>query len=76
MAGFLHADAPARLCASYLQDGGDRLLNGFKDNIVMCITPQAGGSVVDLRSLSRAGLSDIGTNATRVRAVPHALAGS
>jgi len=44
------------------------LLFGFKDDIVVRITPQDGGSVVDVRSLSRLGGSDFGTNARRVRA--------
>jgi uncharacterized protein (DUF1499 family) len=44
------------------------LLFGFKDDIVVRITPRDGGSVVDVRSLSRVGGSDFGTNAKRVRA--------
>jgi uncharacterized protein (DUF1499 family) len=45
------------------------LLFGFKDDIVVRVTPAAGGgSVVDVRSLSRVGGSDFGTNAKRVRA--------
>jgi uncharacterized protein (DUF1499 family)/uncharacterized membrane protein YgdD (TMEM256/DUF423 family) len=41
---------------------------GFKDDIVVRITPQGSGSVVDVRSLSRVGTSDLGANAKRVRA--------
>jgi uncharacterized protein (DUF1499 family) len=41
---------------------------GFKDDIVVRITPQGSGSVLDVRSLSRLGSSDLGTNARRVRA--------
>ena len=44
------------------------LLFGFKDDIVIRVRPQGDGSVVDVRSLSRIGSSDIGTNARRVRA--------
>ena len=44
------------------------LLFGFKDDVVVRITPQGAGSVVDVRSLSRVGGSDFGTNANRVRA--------
>jgi uncharacterized protein (DUF1499 family) len=40
---------------------------GFKDDIVVRVTPAAGGSRVDVRSLSRVGLSDVGTNAARIR---------
>jgi uncharacterized protein (DUF1499 family) len=43
-------------------------LFGFKDDIVVRITPQGNGSVVDVRSLSRMGSSDLGANAKRVRA--------
>ena len=44
------------------------LLFGFKDDIVVRITPEPAGSVIDVRSLSRIGDSDFGTNARRVRA--------
>jgi len=44
------------------------LLFGFKDDVVVRITPQGPGSVVDVRSLSRVGGSDFGANARRVRA--------
>ncbi len=40
---------------------------GFKDDIVVRITPQDGGCKVDVRSVSRVGISDIGTNARRIR---------
>ena len=41
---------------------------GFKDYIAIRISPAAsGGSVLDIRSVSRVGLSDIGTNARRIR---------
>jgi uncharacterized protein (DUF1499 family) len=40
---------------------------GFKDDIVIVVTPGAGGSRVDVRSLSRLGKSDLGKNAARVR---------
>lgn len=40
---------------------------GFKDDIVVRITPNANGSRVDVRSASRVGLSDLGVNATRIR---------
>jgi uncharacterized protein (DUF1499 family) len=43
-------------------------LFGFKDDIVVRITPQGNGSVLDVRSLSRVGGSDFGANAKRVRA--------
>ena len=40
---------------------------GFKDDIVIRISPEDKGSRIDLRSLSRVGKSDVGTNAKRVR---------
>ena len=52
------------------------LLFGFKDDVVVRITPQAQSSVVDVRSLSRVGGSDFGTNAKRVRAYLRRLADS
>lgn len=44
------------------------LFFGFKDDIVIRVRPGAHGSIVDMRSLSRIGGSDIGANAARVRA--------
>jgi uncharacterized protein (DUF1499 family) len=40
---------------------------GFKDDIVVRLTPWGSGTRVDVRSVSRVGLSDIGTNARRIR---------
>lgn len=40
---------------------------GFKDDVVVRITPAAGGSRVDVRSVSRVGTSDVGANAERIR---------
>jgi uncharacterized protein (DUF1499 family) len=41
---------------------------GFKDDVVIRIAPSDGnGSRVDIRSVSRVGLSDVGTNARRIR---------
>lgn len=42
---------------------------GFKDDVAIRVRPGAsGGSVVDVRSTSRVGLSDIGANAARIEA--------
>ncbi len=40
---------------------------GFKDDIVIRVTPAGAGSRIDVRSVSRVGRSDIGTNAQRIR---------
>ena len=40
---------------------------GFKDDVVIRITAQEHGSKIDVRSVSRVGISDIGTNAKRIR---------
>jgi uncharacterized protein (DUF1499 family) len=40
---------------------------GFKDDIVVRLTPWGSGTRVDMRSVSRIGVSDVGTNAKRVR---------
>ncbi|HEV8714039.1 MAG TPA: DUF1499 domain-containing protein [Candidatus Binatia bacterium] len=41
---------------------------GFKDDVVVRITPTDSGSRVDVRSVSRVGRSDVGTNAQRIKA--------
>jgi uncharacterized protein (DUF1499 family) len=41
---------------------------GFKDDVVVRVTPSGEGSRIDVRSVSRVGRSDIGTNARRIRA--------
>jgi uncharacterized protein (DUF1499 family) len=40
---------------------------GFKDDIVIRVKKMGQGSRVDIRSVSRVGISDIGTNAARIR---------
>jgi uncharacterized protein (DUF1499 family) len=47
---------------------------GFKDDIVIRVSPHADGSRVDVRSLSRVGTSDLGVNAARIRAYLRRLA--
>lgn len=41
---------------------------GFKDDVVVRVKPENGGSRIDVRSVSRVGRSDVGTNAKRIRA--------
>lgn len=52
------------------------LLFGFKDDIVVRVTPSGNGSRVDVRSLSRVGKSDFGVNANRIRKFLRQLAGA
>ena len=46
---------------------------GFKDDIVIRVEADGEGSRVDMRSVSRVGKSDVGTNAKRIRAYLQAL---
>jgi hypothetical protein len=40
---------------------------GFKDDVVIRVYPAGDRSLVDIRSASRVGVSDVGTNAKRIR---------
>ena len=40
---------------------------GFKDDVIIRITPLSTGSRVDVRSVSRVGVSDLGANAKRIQ---------
>jgi hypothetical protein len=40
---------------------------GFKDDVVIRVRPEGNGSRLDVRSVSRVGGSDVGTNAQRIR---------
>jgi uncharacterized protein (DUF1499 family) len=46
---------------------------GFKDDIVIRVAAEAGGTKVDVGSASRVGRSDLGVNAQRIRAFTRAL---
>ena len=39
---------------------------GFKDDVVVRVRPEGSGSIVDIRSVSRVGQSDLGKNAARI----------
>ena len=47
---------------------------GFKDDVVIRLTQEADGIRVDMRSASRVGQSDLGTNAARIQDFLHDLA--
>jgi uncharacterized protein (DUF1499 family) len=46
---------------------------GFRDDVVVRVRPDGAGTRVDIRSVSRVGRSDLGTNARRIRAFVEAL---
>ena len=39
---------------------------GFKDDLVVRVRPHGTGSIIDVRSVSRVGVSDVGVNAARI----------
>jgi uncharacterized protein (DUF1499 family) len=49
---------------------------GFKDDVSVRLSPVAGGTRVDVRSVSRVGRGDLGTNAARIRAYLGSLTGN
>ena len=46
---------------------------GFKDDVVVRVRPEGDGCVVDVRSVSRVGQSDLGKNAARISEILAAL---
>ena len=48
-------------------------LEPFKDDIVIRLRSNADGTLVDLRSVSRVGVSDLGANASRIQAFQSAF---
>jgi uncharacterized protein (DUF1499 family) len=56
-------DAPA----GRIEATATTLWFGFNDDVVIRVTPDAQGSRVDIRSVSRVGRSDLGANARRIR---------
>ncbi len=48
---------------------------GFKDDVVVRVRDSGTGSVVDVRSVSRVGQSDLGANARRIGQILEALSG-
>lgn len=48
---------------------------GFKDDVTIAVAPIANGAQVDMRSISRVGISDLGANAKRIEAYLAAVKG-
>ena len=46
---------------------------GFKDDVAIRIRAEGEGSRIDIRSVSRVGLSDLGANAKRIVAITSQL---
>ena len=66
--GWAVARADAR--AGIVEATATSLFFRFKDDVVIRVRPdpaRPGGSVVDMRSISRVGVSDVGVNAARIR---------
>lgn len=70
------AEARSRGWAIVTEDATARTLNatattfwfGFKDDVAVRVRADGSGSVIDVRSTSRVGLSDLGANAARIEA--------
>jgi uncharacterized protein (DUF1499 family) len=58
---------PADSAAGRIEATATTAWFGFKDDVVVRVTAEGSGSRVDVRSVSRVGLSDVGTNASRIR---------
>lgn len=56
------------LNAGYIEAVETTAIMGFKDDIVIRLRTNAGGTLVDLRSVSRVGVGDLGANAARIGA--------
>jgi len=54
--------------AGFIEAVDTSAVMGFKDDVVIRVRTNADGSLVDLRSVSRVGISDLGANARRIRA--------
>lgn len=60
--------------AGIIEATATTLLWGFKDDVVIRITGNEGRTLVDVRSVSRVGASDIGANAKRIEGILSDLA--
>ncbi len=53
---------------SWIEATATTRIMGFKDDVVIRIRERGGESIVDMRSVSRVGQSDLGVNAARIKA--------
>ena len=74
--GFLGLGAMGDPMARHLRAEARTRLLGFTDDVWIQVAPQAAGSRIAIRSASRVGFTDFGTNARRVRAYLARLAES
>jgi len=59
--------------AGTLEATATTALFGFKDDVSIRLSADAGATKVDMRSVSRVGVSDLGANAARIEAYFAAL---
>jgi hypothetical protein len=59
--------------AGYIEAVDTTAIMRFRDDVVIRVRSGEGGSLVDLRSASRVGVSDLGANAARIRRFADAL---
>lgn len=60
---------PPRRPDGVIQAVARTLIMGFRDDVVVRISPEDSGARIDVRSASRYGVSDFGTNAARIRSL-------
>ncbi|CAN0495409.1 unnamed protein product [Ectocarpus sp. 12 AP-2014] len=63
----------ARITDSHIEATATTRWFGFEDDVVIRLTEMENGVQVDMRSASRLGTSDVGTNAARIEAFLNAL---
>lgn len=69
------ADVATDSAPGTAQGVAETFLFGFKDDVAARVRPaEGGGSIIDFRSTSRVGLSDLGYNADRIRSLRSAVA--
>jgi len=59
--------------AGIIEAAATTAIMGFTDDVIIRVRTNADGSLVDMRSVSRVGVSDMGANAARIRAFQQAL---